>query len=48
MQNEKILLEPIVTNTEGLDRKKVIDGMKKEIRQMKQQNVYTEIDESTL
>ena len=48
VQNEKILLEPIVTNTEGLDRKKVIDGMKKEIRQMKQQNVYTEIDESTL
>ena len=48
VQNEKILLEPIVTNTEGLDRNKVIDGMKKEIQQAKQQSVYAEIDESTL
>ncbi len=37
---EMILLEPIINDTEGLD---TTQGMKKEIQQMKQQNVYTEV-----
>ena len=40
-ETEKILLEPMVHNTEGLDKKKTIEGMKHEIEQMKKQGVYT-------
>ena len=39
---EKILLEPMVHNTEGLDKKKTIEGMKHEVEQMKKQGVYSE------
>ena len=43
-ETEKILLEPMVHNTEGLDKKKTIEGMKHEIEQMKKQGVYTEVN----
>ena len=36
---EKILLEPWVKNTEGLNREQTIEGMKQEIRSMKSQQV---------
>ena len=39
---EKILLEPWVTNTAGLDKEQTIEGMKQEMRSMKGQKVYTE------
>ena len=45
---EHILLEPIVNNTDGLDKQKTIEGMKKEIEQMKSQQVYTEVSYNTL
>lgn len=46
---EMILLEPIINNTEGLDKQLTIQGMKKEIQQMKHQNVYTaEVHSDTL
>ena len=45
---EMILLEPIINDTEGLDKQLTTQGMKKEIQQMKQQNVYTEIHIDTL
>ena len=45
---EHILLEPIVNNTDGLDKQKTIEGMKKEIEQMKAQQVYTEVSYNTL
>ena len=48
IENERILLEPILHGTEGLDPKKVATGMKKEIQQVKEQGVYTEIDGNTL
>ena len=44
VETEKILLEPMVHNTEGLDKKKTIEGMKHEIEQMKKQDVYTEVN----
>ena len=43
-ETEKILLEPMVHNTEGLDKKKTIEGMKHEVEQMKKQGVYTEVN----
>ena len=48
IENERILLEPILHGTEGLDPTKVATGMKKEIQQMKEQGVYTETDGNTL
>ena len=45
---EMILLEPIINDTEGLDKHLTTQGMKKEIQQMKQQNVYTEVHIDTL
>ena len=48
IESERILLEPILHGTEGLDPTKVAAGMKKEIQQMKEQGVYTEIDGTTL
>ena len=45
---EMILLEPIINDTEGLDKQLTIQGMKKEVQQMKQQNVYTEVHIETL
>ena len=48
VETEKILLEPWVTNTEGLDQEQTTEGMKQEIRSMKAQQVYTEVSYSTL
>ena len=47
-QTEKILLEPMVSNTEGLDKQKTSEGMKNEIDSMKKQQVYVEVDIDTL
>ena len=47
-QTERILLEPIVSNTDGLDKMKTTEGMKQEILSMKQQQVYMEVDINTL
>ena len=47
-QTEKILLEPWVNNTEGLDKAKTIEGMKNEIQSMKTQQVYIEVHLDTL
>ena len=44
INNERILLEPIIHDTEGLDPQQVAQGMKKEVQQMKDQSVFTEID----
>ena len=41
---ERILLEPMVHNTEGLDKKKTIEGMKHEVEQMKKEGVYSEVN----
>ena len=41
-RTEKILLEPWVTNTEGLDKAQTIEGVKQEVRSMKSQQLYTE------
>ena len=38
----------MVNNTDGLDKKKTLEGMKQEILPMKQQQVYMEVDISTL
>ena len=48
IQAEKILLEPWVTNTEGLDKEQTTEGMKQEIKSMKEQGVYTEVHISQL
>ena len=48
VKTEKILLEPWVTNTEGLDQEQTTEGMKQEIRPMKAQQVYTEVSYNTL
>ncbi len=45
---EMILFEPIIHDTEGLDKQLPAQGMKKEIQQMKQQKVYTEVHIDTL
>ena len=47
-QTEKILLEPWVNNTEGLDKAKTIEGMKNETQSMKTQQVYIEVHLDTL
>ena len=47
-QTERILLEPIVNKTDGLDKMKTTEGMKQEILSMKQQQVYMEVDINTL
>ena len=47
-ETEKILLEPWVTNTEGLNTEQTTEGMKQEIRSMKAQQVYTEVSYNTL
>ena len=44
INNERILLEPILHDTEDLDPQQVAQGMKKEVQQMKDQSVFTEID----
>ena len=41
IENERILLEPIMHDTEGLDPQQVAKGMKKEVQQMKDQNKNT-------
>ena len=48
VETEKILLEPWVTNSEGLDQEQTTEGMKQEIRSMKAQQVYTEVSYNTL
>ena len=48
VETEKILWEPWVTNTEGLDQEQTTEGMKQEIRSMKAQQVYTEVSYNTL
>jgi len=45
---EKILLEPRVKNTEGLNREQSNERMKQEITSMKAQQVYTEVSFSNL
>ena len=47
-QTERILLEPIVNNTDGFDKQNTLEGMKQEILSMKQQQVYMEVDINTL
>ena len=44
VEPERILLEPMVHNAEGLDKKKTIEGMKHEVEQMKKQGVYSEVN----
>ena len=48
-QNASFYIEPIIHDTEGFDKQKLITGMKKEIDSMKQQQVFTErhMDELT-
>ena len=48
IKTEKILLEPWVNNTEGLDKEQKIEGMKQDIKSMKEQGVYTEVHSSQL
>ena len=48
IENERILLEPIIHDTEDLDPQLVAQGMKKEVQQMKEQSVFTEIDGNTM
>ena len=48
IDNERILLEPILHDTEGLDPQLVSQGMKKEAQRMKDQSVFTEIDGNTM
>ena len=42
-ETEKILLEPWVTNTEGVNPEQTTEGMKQQIKSMKAQQVYTEV-----
>ena len=48
IDNERILLEPIIHDTKGLDPQQVAQGMKKEVQLMKDQSVFTEIDGNTM
>ena len=48
IENERILLEPITHDTEDLDPQLVAQGMKKEVEQMREQSVFTEIDGNTM
>ena len=45
---ETILLEPIINNTEGLDKQLTTQGKKEEVQQVKQQNLYTDVHTDTL
>ena len=45
---QRILLEPIIHDTEGLDPQQVSQGMKKEVQQMKHQSIFTEIGGNTM
>ena len=45
---EMVLSEPIINDTEGLDRQLTAQGMKQEIQQMKPQNVCAEVHIHTL
>ena len=42
--NERILLERIINNTEGLDPRQVARAMKRQMQQMKGQGRFTEVD----
>ena len=44
IENEKMLLEPQVWDTEGLDKDQTKQGMKKETESMKKQGVFKEVD----
>ena len=46
--NERILLDPIINDAEGLDLQQVAQGMKKEVQQMRDQSVFTETDGNTM
>ena len=48
IDNKRILLEPIIHDTEGLGPQHVSQGMEKEVQQMKDQSVFTEIDGNTM
>ena len=48
IKTEKILPEPWVNSAEGLDKEQTIEGMKQEIKSMKEQGVYTEVHISQL
>ena len=48
IDNERILVEPIIHDTEGLDPQRISQGMKKEVQQMEDQSVFTEIDGNTM
>ena len=48
IDNERILLEPTIRDIEGLDPQHVSQGMEKEVQQMKDQPVFTEIDGNTM
>ena len=48
INNERVLLEPITHDTEGLDPQHVSQGMEKEAQQVKDQSVFTEIDGNTM
>ena len=48
IQAEKIFLESWVNNSESLDKEQIIEGMKQEIKSMKEQGVYTEVHISHL
>ena len=48
VEAERVLLEPMVHSTEGLDKKKTIEGMKHEVEQMKKQGVYSEVNINNL
>ena len=44
IENEKMLLEPHVWDTEGFDKDQTKQGMKKETEPMKKQGVFKEVD----
>ena len=46
--NERILLEPVIHDTDGLDPQQVAQGMKKEVQQITDQSVLTEIEGNTM
>ena len=48
VDNERIPLEPITHDTEGLDPQQVAQGMKRDVQQMKDQSVFTEIECNTV
>ena len=48
IDNERVLLEPIAHDAEGLDPQQVAQGVKKEVQRMKDESVFTEIDGNTM